>query len=819
MVRGTGAVRGAAVRHRRELAVGAGLFIAAAAAFRWAGHGFWSIDDAAITYDAAYELADHGSLAPYLEGTPAESYSNPLLFFVVTLLRLSGLFDPITTHVWLETLVFATMVLLVASMLRQWCGEIAAIAAAALFAVLELCTPATRIWYGSGLENVWASAGLVALVWLCARTSRGARLAPGWGVLAFLIAITHPEAPVHVAGFYIAMLAFARPAELPIGAHARQVVRALAVTAALSVVFLVWRRVGYGEWLPNTYYAKLSGHVHLARNLGKYVVASVLPYGRSELFAGSVLALFMVPRLESLAQTLLVFLVASLALPIAAGADWMGEQRFATAFFAVAHLSFAAFAAVCVAQLTQLSPKSWRAVHVLAFAAVLAVVATLKYEVVKDDPHSDREMVTIARVAEQQGGERWEHQIRLGLPYAVVQMPDAGGSLLIGAMQLIDNAYLTDYQFARLGRDKQSPADLHVIDQYEHEERRPDLVDGNPNHMFDARYLGTRYLAGAGHLAARRDLVEVTQIDPDAQLLWDGGGVQLYLSPETVRTAGPGGLVRCELIVAWRAPVDEATRVRARIEGGDGDEIALQPYQAGPAGIERRALLLGAGARTGTFEVSIQVVRDRQTVFEGHGFSIEVSDDERVVARAAEGVLKASSPLQAVRRVAWLREQLVPRLGMTGFHGLLAALTRAHEEHSARAGGYIRELRWNARLATLDHAAVVMRGAETAAMQRLFATCPASATDDDAAAHRVACLGRVVDSLRRLGYLGTLARMPQVARELEQARSNLGQLTPGLRYQALVGLTLADPADLTLQRGLIKQRLELAARGAYPDLM
>ena len=123
--------------------------------------GYWTIDDAGITYGAAFELADHHSLAPSLEGTPIEGYSNPLLFFIVALLRLVGLFDPVTTHVRLEMLVFAAMVTLVWSLLRALVHEAAALAGAVLFALVELVTPATWTWYGSGLENVWVAAGLV----------------------------------------------------------------------------------------------------------------------------------------------------------------------------------------------------------------------------------------------------------------------------------------------------------------------------------------------------------------------------------------------------------------------------------------------------------------------------------------------------------------------------------------------------------------------------------------------------------------------------------------------------------------------------------
>jgi hypothetical protein len=164
--RGIDAARGAVVTHWRSLAIGFTLFAVSAIAFRWARFdaGYWTIDDAGITYAAAYELVDHGTLAPYPGGTPVESYSNPLLFFVVVLLRVVGVFDPVRTHLQLEMLVFASMVTLVWSMLRAWTGSIAATIAAVMFAAIQLLTPATWTWYGSGLENVWVAGGLVWLV-------------------------------------------------------------------------------------------------------------------------------------------------------------------------------------------------------------------------------------------------------------------------------------------------------------------------------------------------------------------------------------------------------------------------------------------------------------------------------------------------------------------------------------------------------------------------------------------------------------------------------------------------------------------------------
>lgn len=71
---------------------------------------------------------------------------------------------------------------------------------------------------------------------------------------------------------------------------------------------------------------------------------------------------------------------------------------------------------------------------------------------------------------------------------------------------------------------------------------------------------------------------------------------------------------------------------------------------------------------------------------------------------------------------------------------------------------------------------------------------------------------------RRLGYLDTLAHAPAIAKELDEARERLDEWTAAPRYRALVGLTLADPADIALQWQLLKQRRELATSGTFPAL-
>jgi hypothetical protein len=775
--------------------------------------GYWTIDDAGITYAASYEFADHGSLAAYIEGTPVESYSNPLLFFVVALLRLCGLFDPVRTHLHLEMLVFATMSVLVWSMLRAWTREVAAVLAALMFIAIELLTPATWAWYGSGLENVWVSAGLVTLIWICERTARGKALSPAWGAVAFLVAITRPEAPVYVAAFYGALLIISRPSETPLRQHIRRVAIALAVTVALYVIFLCWRRLGYGDWWPNTFYAKVSGNASLSQHFRDYVLGQVFRYAWSLVFALSVLALLLAAELERIAYLLLVFLAASLALPITAGADWMGEHRFATSFFVVSHVAYAAFLAVCVARF--LRAQQARVAALATLGAALIAPTLLLYERVAQ-PETALNEVTLGHIAHDQGGVRWLHQMRLGLPYPLVMVPDAGGSLLVGGMQFIDSASLADFQLSRILRDSPAIAG-RLLNQYQHEEKRPDLIHFNPNSAaVDASYLGTHYLRNESHLAVRRDLVQLSSVDSAATLLFDDPALKIYVSPDTVRRSAPGALVRCELIIAWNGGAPPpSTHVGISILGGDHDEISLAPYQADAlTGIERRGMLIGAPRVAGKYSVTFELSRDGHDVVRGAMFDLQVTSDTRDLEQTAADLVRTATPQQAVRRVAWLREQMLPRFSTQYLQVVLRALYRGRVS-GGDVGRNIARFRWNARLAELEPLPESIRTAENAAARNLFATCPGAGASDSL---RVLCLGRVVDELRRLGYLGIVARVPAIADELRQARERAQHASLDDRYRILVALTLADPSDIELQRSLLATRRAVALAGPFPAL-
>ena len=811
----------------RPLSIGLAVFAVAAAVFRIARGraGFWTIDDAGITYAAAFELADHGSLAPYVEGCPLEGYSNPIVFFVTALLRLAGMFDPLTTHLQLEMILFGVMVMLVWALVRAFTGELAGIAAAVMFTTLELLTPSTWIWYGSGLENVWVSAGLIALVWLCMRTARGVPLSPAWGVLGFLVAITRPGS----ARVRRRVLCRARRARAP---RRGRVHRAPAPR----------RRHARGHRDPVPRVSRLAARglppvaaEHVLREAPRQARAAPEPPRLRDpdgltvrpiraLLAASAIVLVAMPRLRRLAGVLVVMLIAPRS-PFRSRPvhpDWMGEQRFATPWLAICHLTYAVCIAALVGELVRYArAKRVATSAVLAVALFPAALVAHDRSVGRDDTVLNE--VTIPRVGEGEAGRRWEQQLRLGVPYPVVQIPDAGGTLLVGGMQMLDNGYLTDFQMARIGRNYSRPRDLRVLDQYQHVERRPDLMSENRQFALDRSYLGTRYLPpGEGVLWARRDLVviEATEaFDPSARLIYDERGVKIFLSDETVRTAAPGALARCEVIVQWsEVAAPQQMKLRGTIDHGRGgpDEIGLWPYQRSDHGIERFALLLSVPDVPGRFDVALDVIRDGQPTSLGRPLAIEVTDSEAALWAAAGELARASSVNAAARHVAWLREQRVPRLDITAFRALIAQLVAEEPEHDAAAGRQILALRDNARLAAYEPLPLPIAVAQGIVEGRMFETCRGTAELDPA--RRIACLGRAVDQLRRLGDLGIVSRDVELAVQLDAARDALAGWTPEQRYQVLVGLTLARPADVAMQWALLVQRRTLSVSETFPPL-
>ena len=233
------------------------------------------------------------------------------------------------------------------------------------------------------------------------------------------------------------------------------------------------------------------------------------------------------------------------------------------------------------------------------------------------------------------------------------------------------------------------------------------------------------------------------------------------------------------------------------------------------AGIERRALKL-LGAPRARRRVPGHG-RDRPQL-EGrlsrHAVDARRSPRTTPCSHRAAQQLLAAPPEQAAHRIAWLREQAIQRLGMTEFRNLVSELDRANLANAAVAGA--------------DSADDAMErpsrgtrgsaGSDSRRRDRRHASAVPRPVPPPTVARRRSRGACCVSAARPISYAGSdisapSRGFPEVADELAV---DVEHFTPALRYEALVGLTLARPADLVIQRRLLVQRRELATSGFPP---
>ncbi|MEZ4218449.1 MAG: hypothetical protein R3E88_18385 [Myxococcota bacterium] len=230
---------------------------AAAAVLAWVGwREMWFLtDDAFISFRYLSNAFDGRGLVwnppPFL---PVEGYTN---FGWIALLgavwATTGIAPPraanaLSFALGLGTLAFALRIAWRARLPARFEPWRPALAALALLGIATNRTFVT--WLSSGLETSLFTLCVVGFA--CLALERDVATRPGralaLGALAAAGALTRPDGWLLVLGTAVLAARAARPAAL-----------ALLAPLALPVAHLLWRRAFYGEWLPNTYYAKQLG--------------------------------------------------------------------------------------------------------------------------------------------------------------------------------------------------------------------------------------------------------------------------------------------------------------------------------------------------------------------------------------------------------------------------------------------------------------------------------------------------------------------------------------------------------------------------------
>ncbi|MDH3254185.1 MAG: hypothetical protein OEM62_04260 [Acidobacteriota bacterium] len=794
--------------------------------------GTWTIDDAGITYSYARSIAAGEGSTLFAEGMPVEGFSNPLSVAINGALIRAGLFHPLLTHVPLELGLFGLSVVLVFLWLRDaGIRKSIAFPASTFFLALQLLTPATLIWYSSGLENVQLTAAITALLWIHQRWLRGKFLPVLEAPLFLAISLIRPEAflyPLALGAAFFCRVPFSRRGSLPATPWTRAVLVFL-IVAGVGSLLLVARWQIFGDLLPNTYYAKASGTFQelnesgVGNNLRRYVFGELLFYRGTWLFlAAGALGIVLSRRYAPVAG--LVFLLpAAVALPAFAGPDWMGEHRFGTALLTVVHL-WSVFGAAGLAESLRARPGGVRTLGaaLVGFAAVVTVAwcawtGLPRYSSFVQQPHA-----TFENVADGVGFVRLELQERLGLFSPNVLLADAGGSSFIGQLQSIDLLRLTDYHLARL-----FPAGDQLL-QYIYFERGAELIEehhripsypGFEQDFFLAVEFANPHSGELMRYQIRRDLIEVSLRPADTAFLGEAGGIRLWRSRRNVPFAVPSGLARVELLVGQETPQAGSLELRVCIKHECDRLDPLQFHSFGGESLVtmtgrlyRQGFLIRAPAEMGQYPVVVEVLDGdtpllRETLGEMTvGTTLSTSPFPDRLRPGAEPLLDRAFLL------AQLSRQARPRLARAEYRSALDQYREAARVRSWAAASLYERLAGDSAAPVHPVLRKELEGLEVALVAELESLLERTRTRPGKhgranARDRAASL---IFNLRRLGFRD-LGRTPAAGRLREMIEGELEtELDDRERYRHLLRLVAIEPRDVGHQKALMRARRELA---------
>jgi hypothetical protein len=230
--------------------VAAALAVAMALSF-----GACTQDDAFISFRYAENLLlGHGLV--FNPGERVEGYSNPLWTLLMAGVMGVGL-DPVLGSILLGVLSLGALLLLTARLLpAEWAGP-----AALLLLAGDASLAAEAV---EGLETTFHTALIVGGAVLLKGEVERARPHLLSGLVLGLVAISRPEGALVFIALHGGLFLHAASSGERGSAKARLRASALgAIPFALLIgLHLAWRLGYYGEWLPNTFHAKVGGGGH-----------------------------------------------------------------------------------------------------------------------------------------------------------------------------------------------------------------------------------------------------------------------------------------------------------------------------------------------------------------------------------------------------------------------------------------------------------------------------------------------------------------------------------------------------------------------------
>lgn len=433
------------MRARLPLVLVLALLAAAAGTMAWLA--VYQVDDAFIVYRYARNLAD-GSGFVFNPGERVEGVTCFLWTLVLAPLAAVGLDLPKVAPVLTAACGLGAVGLTVRRHAEVE-GRAAPAARDLLPGVLLAAAPAFAYWSVGGLETVPFTLLLVLALRAHAIEAAGSGRASRSAVWLGLAALVRPETPVVVAALAADRLLRARAAGR-LRAGLRDTLVWASIVAGIFVPVLAFRFAYFGDWLPNTYFAKTGGPLTVRALAGWLYVqdwaASLVPTfgvsGWAVVSIGLVLLVALVafalsePRLR--AEGLVVS--ALVAACVLEGGDWMVLHRFFVP-------ALPAVALVAGAALLRLADRGRLGGACAALAAGLVVASDAA--VASEERDGGRGLAVQAAGYRHAHGTVADYLVRNAAPGETVALMDVG---LIGwlapDLRFVDITGLTDRAIA-----------------------------------------------------------------------------------------------------------------------------------------------------------------------------------------------------------------------------------------------------------------------------------------------------------------------------------------------------------------------------------
>jgi len=369
-------------------------------------------------------------------------------------------------------LVALSFVALTQSVMRLLSRTEAAIVAGCSL-IMTAANPGFVIWCVSGLENplLLFLASMLLLVTLKATsepdTSRGTTPILA-GLLAAAMALTRPDGVVYALVYPVGLT-------LNVGSFQLKSFLRSALSYGASLVlpfgsYLIFRRIYFGDWLPNTYYAKsgvsLAGLIDLAHMWGagtlRFIalcdaILPVFPILFVIVVFRAISVVTWMNNRHATRGTILIgmFVVLSFASYLILPPDWMPEYRFATVAFPFTYLLCFLVLQKTLAQIRWIQSK-----HImLSLCGIGLLVASVPEFAVRSLVFTDALPGPLDYEAVQ------TYRFNRLADALAIQNPslltaDVGATLLLSHLRVVDLAGLCDRTIGRMYYSKSKPADF-----------------------------------------------------------------------------------------------------------------------------------------------------------------------------------------------------------------------------------------------------------------------------------------------------------------------------------------------------------------------